>query len=339
MTSISSENSLPADSESVPGVSLEKRFFHRGTLLSFVLAFGILAVIVSQLRPDFGAIWGILRQSDPIPALLGFVVYYLTFPLRGLRWRLLLNNVGLRRSAGVPLPSSLGLAEIIFLGWFANCVVPAKLGDAYRSYLLKKNAQVSFSTTMGTVLAERIIDMVVVFALLTMAALALLGGGGRNTTLGILQAGLLMVLALTAGLGIMRGFGGHIQRLLPQRLRAVYLRFQEGTLGSFRRIPAVAGLTVVVWLMEAGRLLLVTQSLGLSLAFSFVLFVALANSLLTVIPFTPGGLGLVEAGVVGLLMFGTSKEMAFSAAMLDRTISYWSLIAFGFLLFLVSRKR
>ena len=69
-----------------------------------------------------------------------------------------------------------GLGQIIFLSWFANCVVPAKLGDAYRAYLLKKDANVGFSKTIGTILAERIIDMIILFVLLAGAALLVIRG-------------------------------------------------------------------------------------------------------------------------------------------------------------------
>ena len=63
-------------------------------------------------------------------------------------------------------PAIAGLIEIIYLSWFVNCIVPAKLGDAYRSYLLKRDAGVSFSRTIGTILAERMIDLLILFSLL-----------------------------------------------------------------------------------------------------------------------------------------------------------------------------
>src|SRR5579885_2192888 len=50
---------------------------------------------------------------------------------------------------GLALLGIPGLSLIMLLSWFANCVVPAKLGDAYRGYLLKEEARVSFSKTMG----------------------------------------------------------------------------------------------------------------------------------------------------------------------------------------------
>jgi uncharacterized protein (TIRG00374 family) len=131
----------------------------------------------------------------------------------------------------------------------------------------------------------------------------------------------------------------HLHTRLPVRIQAQYLRFQQGTLGSFKSLPFVVAITVLVWLFEASRLFLVLTALNLPISFPYALFVSLANSLLTVVPFTPGGLGLVEAGVVGLLLLaGVDKEAAVAAALLDRTITYWSLVALGFPLFLYRRR-
>src|SRR5205823_7527570 len=98
-------------------------------------------------------------------------VYYSAFWLRAARWKLLLNNVGSGMGGErLPtLPGINGLVEIIYLSWFVNCIVPAKLGDAYRSYLLKRNAGISFSSTIGTILAERVIDLLVLFGLLSVS--------------------------------------------------------------------------------------------------------------------------------------------------------------------------
>jgi uncharacterized protein (TIRG00374 family) len=55
--------------------------------------------------------------------------------------------------------------EILFISWLVNCVVPAKLGDLYRAYLLKLNSPVSATKTLGTVFMERILDLVAIAAL------------------------------------------------------------------------------------------------------------------------------------------------------------------------------
>ncbi|MBI4498382.1 MAG: flippase-like domain-containing protein [Chloroflexi bacterium] len=324
----------PVDTEP----SLSQRFFHRRTLLSFLVGFGLLAFFFARLDLDMGAVWGHLRGVNLGVFALGVGAYFLSFPVRGLRWRLLLTNVGLDR--GGKLPSVWGLAEIILIGWFANCIVPAKLGDAYRAYLLKKHAQVSFSSTAGTVVAERLADMMVLFGLLCLSALTLLGGVNQDKAALVVGLGFVLFLGIVSGIGLMRFFGHTLSHRLPARLQPMYLRFHEGTLGSFRQLPLLVVLTIVVWLLEASRMYLVTRSLNLSLDFPFILFVALANSLLTVVPFTPGGLGLVENGAAELfLRAGVPKELAFSLVLLDRGISYWGVVGSGFLVFLFSKKK
>lgn len=336
MSAISPESaSLPEEGP------LFSRFLRARSLLSFVLALGVLLFFGSRLELDVASIWATIKGADGRLFAAAFVTYYLTFPLRGLRWHLLLENVGLSRKVGTVMPSILGLSLMLYLSWFANCVIPAKLGDAYRGYQLKRAAGVSFSTVMGTIIAERFIDMAVLVVLLVGAVFGLGGvsSGGGSTAARIFGGGVLLLLLGMLGLGIMWLLRERLHTLLPLAIQARYLRFQEGTLGSFRNLPLVLLVSFAVWLTEAGRLFLVVQSLDLPLSFPYILFLALANSLLTVVPFTPGGLGLVEAGMVGLLLLvGVSKETAVATALLDRTISYWSIVGLGFVLFLLRRK-
>ncbi|MDP2952395.1 MAG: flippase-like domain-containing protein, partial [Chloroflexota bacterium] len=230
--------------------------------------------------------------------------------------------------------------EILFLGWFGNCVVPAKLGDAYRAYLLRRNSPVSFPTALGTIMAEGIMDMAVIFLLLVGAVIAGLGLASGAVALWVLGAGFGLVLLLTVGLVVLYRFGGHIAVRLPSRLRPFYQNLQHGILSSLHRLPLLAFLSVLIWLAEAGRLFLVSRSLGFSLSVPLTLFVALASAILTLFPLTPAGLGLVEGGIVGLLMLAAfSKEDALSVALLDRSISYWSILLFGAVLLVLSRKK
>lgn len=91
------------------------------------------------------------------------------------------------------------------------------------------------------------------------------------------------------------------------------------------------------------RLFLVIEAMGgLDLSLPAIMFVALTSSLLTTVPATPGGLGLVEGGIIGVLispLFGVAKVAAGAAAILDRVINYWSIVLFGLILFLVSKRK
>ena len=329
-------------------VPLERRFFNLRTAASFAVAFVIMYFALSRIDVDPGDILAHIRQANIGVYVIAFAVYYLSFPVRAWRWQLLLANVGYRRSTHKGLPSLPGLAEIIFLSWFANCIVPAKLGDAYRGYLLKRSADVSFSRTMGTVLAERVSDMLVLFVLMGLTGLRIFGGYLPAAVVYLFSAGLALVLIVIAALVVMKRFGQHVERVLPGRLREVYGRFAEGTLHSFRNLPLLLLLTIIVWAIEAARLWLILWALGLlNVSLLVVIFTSLAASLLTTLPVTPAGLGLVESGIIAILLFlnsigtvqGVSQSLASSAAILDRTISYWSVVVIGMVVYVITRRK
>jgi uncharacterized protein (TIRG00374 family) len=330
--------------------ALGKRFFNARTLLSFGLGFAILAFLATRVQIDVAAILERVSQANPVLLGLAFIAFYATFPIRALRWRRLLDNVeestheeGGRRRQGIG-----ALSEIIFLGWFANCIVPAKLGDAYRAYLLKLNANVSFSTTIGTILAERIIDVVILFLLMLAATGLSFGRAVPGEVLVLMQIGFALVVIVVVGLVGMRPLRPLIERILPDRLHEQYARFEHGTLNSFRGMPALIALTGVAWAGEVARLYLVTLALGLGgIAQSVIVFVALGAALMTTLPLTPAGLGFAEGAIVGVLLLaaraglapGVDEHAAASIALLDRGISYWSLIAVGLVVYPLSRRK
>ncbi|MGA7733516.1 MAG: lysylphosphatidylglycerol synthase transmembrane domain-containing protein [Chloroflexia bacterium] len=328
---------------------LSHKLLNFRTLISFVLAIGIIIFLFTRLDINPAETWAIISKMNPWLFLAGFVIYYSAFWLRAVRWKQLIHNVGLHKHEKVKLPNVNGLVEIIYLSWFVNCIVPAKLGDAYRSYLLKRNSGVSFSSTIGTILAERVIDLLVLFGLLA-ASFTLVGqrlssnaaSGEVNLVLVMLVGGG-MVAAIIAGLVGLRFFGDLLVRLVPGRYKEKFTSFQQGILRSFKRrtLPALLGYTLVIWLFEAGRLFFVTRALDAhEVTISAVIFIALLSSLLTTLPLTPGGMGVVEgAVVVAMTLFVDNHNLAVSIALLDRLINYWSLVVGGLILYLVSRRR
>lgn len=338
----------PANDDTAAEPSLARRFLNARTLVSFGFAAAILLFVFTRLNINLGQIWGQIRQADPTLLIAAFGIYYLGFPLRAWRWKLLLQNVHSADGEGAPTvhyPSIGRLTEILLIGWFGNCIVPAKIGDVYRAYLLKQDSAVSFARTAGTVVAERVIDLIILFALLVVSALGVLRvmtSEHAAVTEWILLFGLVLSVTIILGLLALRFGGHHIERILPARLFALWAKFQHGIIASFRasQLPLLTVLTVGIWLTEAGRLYLVTRSMGAEIGIAVVVFVALANSLLTAVPATPGGLGVVEAGVIGIFsLIGVDDTLAASITVLDRAISYWSLIVIGFLAYLFAFRR
>jgi len=262
--------------------------------------------------------------------------FYFSFVVRTVRWQLLLRNTGESTRFGK-------LFHIIILAWFANCVLPAKMGDFYRAYLLRQQTDVSGSKALGTIFSERALDFLVLMSLLLVSGLISFRASVPERFVPAFIVGLIIAAGLIVGLLLIRYSEGRLSRFLPERLRAQATRFKHGLLSAFAgRVPLLLGLTVVVWMAESTRLFLVVQALPLhiSLSLAQIVFIALVASLLTTIPALPGGLVLVEGGIIAVLVFfGLSSSQALSVAILDRLISYWSLIAVGLVVFLMSHRR
>ena len=150
--------------------------------------------------------------------------------------------------------------------------------------------------------------------------------------------GVIVVVVLAIGLMTMRNFGRRlILRLpLPHSVLELYDRFEEGVFAAvgISALPKLAVITAMIWTTEAMRLFLVVEALGfpdVHLGISGAFFVALTGSLLTAVPLTPAGIGVVETGVIAVLtiVYGVPQTEALAIVLVDRFISVVSVIGFG----------
>ena len=323
-------------------VSLGRRLRQPRTILSIAVPLVLLALAFQVvLKVKIEDVIAGVSHANPLLLLAAFGVFYLGFPLRGLRWALILRGTGLRITAR-------DSTEILFLSWLVNCLVPAKLGDVYRAYLLKINSPVSLSRTFGTVFIERILDLFAIAILGLAAGFWSFRSGFPPQVQFVAALGVAVVIALAVGLLTLRNFGRRILgRLpLPHRALELYDKFEEGVFGAVaaRSLPRLIVLTGLIWCTEGLRLWLVVQALGFpeaNLGISGAFFVALIGSLLTAVPLSPAGLGLVEAGMVGVLVAAYSLPLteATTIALVDRVISVFSIIVLGSMFYAISGKR
>jgi uncharacterized protein (TIRG00374 family) len=329
-------------------LSLGKRLLNWRTLVPLVLVITFLIIFALRANINPQKIWAAIRNADLLLFLAAFVIYYCSFALRALRWRILLQNVGYTKSNGIELPGFWKLVEIIYISFFANAVVPAKLGDLYRAYLLRQEIGVSTTRSFGTVLAERLLDLIVLLLLFIPAIIISLHENLPPQLRLSLELLLGAVVAGIACLFVLRIARERIARLIPLRFRDQYYNFQEGTLGSFRRLPILAGFTVGVWLCEALRFFFIALSLHLisgSLLHivAAAVFIGLGEALLSVIPATGGGVGFVEGGMVAMIALfyrgANAINLTAAAILLDRSISLLSILIIGFFVFLFAFSR
>lgn len=290
-----------------------------------IVVIGLAAFVLSR-QANPASVAAVMSDAALLPFLAAVVMFYATFPIRGLRWQILLRGVDIRadfRSANL----------LILLNWFMNTLLPAKAGDLHRSYLASENYGTQKATALGTIAAERVIDLAVLsFGLVIAMALVV----GRFTAFE------LRIIALAFGLLTVIGVGILVMLFLnpgylPSTIEAIFANFRTGltSIRSVREFGVVLGMTVVMWGLNVVRMSLVARSVGFDISVAVLVLVALLVAFLSGLPYTPAGVGVVEVVTTSVLIqAGTEESIGVSFILFDRLITVGSLIVLGGIVYL-----
>jgi glycosyltransferase 2 family protein len=273
-----------------------------------------------------------LRDASPWWFLVALGVFHGGFLQRCWRWQVLLDGAtdGGQNVGGERRPPFHSLVGIMYRAWFVNSVTPARAGDAYRGYLLKRRTGASFTSTLGTIVSERVVDVIVLaMALIASILLAFHSDLPRGVPELLALAGVLAVGG-PVGLLFLRRLEPALLRRLPARLAGRVGTVTASMLASVRRMPLLLVLSAGGWLGETLTLLFVARALGIDLPITHAATVALLTALLTTLPITPGGLGVADAGMIFLLgLVDIPTGPAAAIAILARVITFGSVVLIG----------
>lgn len=173
-------------------------------------------------------------------------------------------------------------------------------------------------------------------ACLTLLAGEVAGGrGGASVTDVRIGAAALLGILLLAAVGISVLVRADLLRL-PRAWHVRLRRFRV----SMPAASTSLALFVAAWLADAGCLVGAMRAVGASPAWSLVPIAYCAAQLMSFLPFTPGGLGLVEGSLtVALVAAGATSGRVLAAVLLYRLVSYWGTLPCGLVGYLVVRRR
>jgi uncharacterized protein (TIRG00374 family) len=306
---------------------------NKKTIISFIVSFLILYLLIKNI--DIPELIRVAKNISLPLYIAAFGLHYLSFVVRGIRWKKLLSSLKIKISSSSAI-------EIVFLSWFVNSIVPAKIGDIYRSYLLKKENDEPISKTIGTIVVERILDIILLLFLLTLSGYLLYSEKIPEEINQSLKIGYTLIIILVSCIILAAILKERLMQMIPKRLHKYFENLGHGILrpvSDFETITYVLATSLMIWLLESGRLFFVTKALGIDIGIYTVVFIALASTLLTAIPLTPAGLGAVEFSIIFLLtLSGVDSTLGTAVAFLDRLISYWSVLLSGMIVYLLSKK-
>jgi uncharacterized membrane protein YbhN (UPF0104 family) len=285
------------------------RFF-----VPFAISAGLLYLVVRSVASEPSQVLGALASADwrLLPVAIG--LYFVGVWLRSARWSLLLPEHAVKTST---------LFRALVVGFTVNNLLPLRVGEVARAYLLSRWCRISYGATIASLLVERVLDGLSLAVLLLVALLvmpAALSDGpvaephapGYLPWVGAIAAAGFLSGAAMLALGAWRtsaitAIAGFLARLLPARFGAIVERLAENFARSLAlvhepgRVVRVLGLSLLAWCFELGLFFVFLVAFGLPASYPLALLVGSAANFATLLPSSPGYAGTFDAALIAVL--------------------------------------
>jgi len=273
--------------------------------------------------------------------LLTFSFYF----IRALRWFHLLEPI---KKIGL-----FSLFSSTVIGFAANCVLPARLGELIRANYIGSMENISKSSSLATIIIERLFD---VFTILLMVLFVILFNDfpseWESISKGLKTGGFVLLVLFIASIFLLIGLKkktqiflnifGRFLFFLPHKIRNRIVDMLKGFSNGLvlvkgpSQLLAVIFYSLTLWCLSAFQVYILCFSMGLSLPFLAPFFILILLCLSVTLPSAPGYIGTFHlACQYGLIFYGSSKEKALSIAILLHAAGFIPIVTLGLLLLLL----
>ncbi|MCX6690041.1 MAG: lysylphosphatidylglycerol synthase transmembrane domain-containing protein [Methanoregula sp.] len=271
-----------------------------------LIAVGIIAYMLTRV---WGDLLEALQHMIPSYLVIGILICLLAWWLRGWRYHYILQSLNYK----VPV---IVATACIFVSQTVNLVVPARLGDFVRIFILKHDYNTTYSEGISSIVVERVFDIVTV---------ALLGGVALLFIPNVpswFYTVIVVPLIIGAAFFVFLIFSGKLTA------KNKYIRIILTMLDEIRRasltiksIFILSISSIVIWLLDTLVCVAVITMFQQQIPFAVVLLAIVIGNLVKAVPLTPGGVGTYELSLaVTFEMYGVSPAIAFLIAVIDHLI-------------------
>ena len=328
------------------GLDVAPRITRRVTLVAGTLL-TILAVGLMTQYLDVSTVLAEMGDADPILVAAAALVYVLSWPVRGARYRDILDELGFTEGVGF-------LTGAVFISQTGNLVFPARAGDAVRAYIVKTRQYVPYPTGFASLAVERVFDLLTITLLAGVVLMGLaatgitsltglgatIAGGRASGRIAVLVAsgvGLAAIVAVAAIVASARSERNLVRRSVRRfstdayadRIAGVIERFVgdvQAVANDRRAFARIGATSLLIWTLDVATALLMFAAFDVSLPLTTLVavgfFAVSVGNLAKVLPLSPGGIGLYE-GAFSLLVVGLTPVgwgVAVGAAIVDHFV-------------------
>ena len=299
----------------------------------------ILGVLISVIglyyafrQINFWELWVSLKNVNFVLITIAIVILLLSNVIRAWRWQILVKPI--KDVSFDPAFSS------IMIGYFGNSVLPFRMGEFLRAFVVADKTSLTASTAFGTIVIERILDFIglstVILLIMTVYPLASVGG---SIIIGVIG------LSLTAFIFIFL-FSGFKSTLLVKIEKLSLLRFGllrkillfiknilDGatTIRATNKLGIILLYTLIIWIMYYCSTYLATIATGIELEWFGFGVLLISTTLAISIPAAPGYVGTYHAAAVYILtnLFDVGRSNAQAAAIILHAVGTIPIVIIG----------
>ena len=284
-------------------------------LLSISVATLCLYIAFKQI--DLQRLTNSLSESNLFLIILAILITYLSFIFRSIRWKILLGS-----------PDSLKLKQYIsstHIGYFLNNILPFRAGDLGRAHILSQNSkEIKFSFLVGSLIAEKIIDLWFV-GLLGIFILFF----GFQDILGF-QFLLLILLLYIITTAII--FGNNSVVNFIQNKFSFTQNFINGYLLVSKNRIKLGSISILLWCSFVVYIFLILKSIGIDLTLYQYIGLTIFSSIVTSLPITPAAIGTYHLAVIYCLnLYGINIDLAQTSAIILHSVFLLYTIISGYI--------
>ncbi|MFN2137463.1 MAG: lysylphosphatidylglycerol synthase transmembrane domain-containing protein [Candidatus Promineifilaceae bacterium] len=263
-------------------------------------------------------VWDNIRRANYIWLVPSVLVYFLAVVVRTWRWAFMLRPL---KRVSVPR-----LFPVVVIGYMGNNIFPFRAGELLRSYVLRRREEIPISSSLATVVVERVFDGLVMLAFVFIALPLTPIPGDNDGRIGSIVslasiaffAAMIVFFALAAFPDRFMNLAAWFSdRLLPQRISEPLLdllhNFLEGlaSLRSFRNVIMIFFTSVLIWLLETVKYWFVMHAFDFQVSFIALMLMNGVVNLATTLPSAPGYIGTFDQpGIEILKLYGVQGETA-----------------------------
>jgi uncharacterized protein (TIRG00374 family) len=299
-------------------------------LVGVAISVGCVAALLTQI--DLHRTWLALTRAHPGWLLVALLVLLVTMQTKIYRWGLLYYPTrGLRQRH---------LTAALYIGYMLNAVLPMRVGELARAYLIGKHEPVTFSQSVGTVLVEKVLDVVTI--LLFLVGLAVLGllpalavPGWVLVALGLGSLAFLFAMAWVPRERVLHVLA-RVQLHLPGSRRWNLVKLLGPFLEALavlrygRLLPALALWSLVNWTLSALVNYAAMQAFDIPAPLSAAIFLMIVTNLGMIVPSAPGYVGVFHGlAWVALAPYGVDTNLAAGYALVLHALVYGWFITAG----------